>query len=1188
MDAIVRYVNTGGESFVSFALAMLIQSSLVIAVVLGIDLIIRKRVKAVFRYWLWMLVLVKLLLPTGLSSPTSLMYWVGRELPIPTTPGTFNTEPPIPIAEFGNTVEQKMLQEKEIVMPASSRPAFESVPSSPTEINIVTVEPSPKMAITWQGLVFLTWLAAVTTMSLLLIQRAFFVTRLVARADTPTGKIIDTFEYCRKQIGLRRNVSLKLSPAVTSPSACGIFRPAILIPQKLANQLDQHQLKAVILHELAHIKRGDLWVSMIQTVLQIAYIYNLLLWAANIIIRKVREKAVDETVLVAMGEQAEDYPQTLLDVFSLSYRRPKLGLTLIGVAESKKELTGRIKHMVSRPFPKKARLGALGLIGLLLIAAILLPMAKAKVEPGTVDEEPWPNVSSTDMHEKVDVVLEQIHELEQLRKERSKQYLASLSDEELTKVYARATAPQKIRPDNDAFLAAALEKVKQDRQAVLERLYKSTSILSDEDSRAFEEKTEIFTTELAALGPEAIEPLIERLSLNRGRNWWRYTSVTSKAINRMGPQAVDTLINLMNRPDLDSSQKSMVAKSLRHFADPRRKDVLIAGLDDDTGGVRLPCLQGLIAMGPDVVGKKRLNQILIDALQDDYHMVRWEAIRWLGKHGDESAVGQLEIIERYHPGRGKGDMRYQAREAINAILKRAGHDVKEVKRDSYDDTPPSRKELLEAAVCPNAAIRRLAVMWLDRYKDEQTAQFLIERIRLEISSIVLDQIGRSAYSLLMPPKEAATPPISAPFVQSAFDAFVDVVRNRGIVSVNIDNDVKEMVVVYGGDFPWHEKDRPDLRPVAIQAAGMMLRVADYHEIKLKNVDRFKNLVLESLNSKGFIPCYRAVTSLALYWENPKECFSPDQRQFLYQQLVPLLKSSDPDIRLIECLGFITDSQLTPDFVKLLKHKNSTVRSFAASALGHIGDSDAIGPLRELAGTDPVQHENGIYPVRKAAEDAIEKIECANRPPSTVLQIQQPNIILTPADEQAVLGASFVWLKLVDDSDITRSLNEAEISLDDHCLGYPVRELLWGQWISKYRLPLGKVKARKHKTIQQKVEPSKAPYVRYAEVNFESSFENKSDVNEVIKLIRWANNPWRVKDYIIDGENVDSSKLPFFRPFKGLEGPEGKHHEFYFPLEYPFLDSNRHFKLTPGEPNEVIFFNTYPGYFRPVFDPNINC
>jgi len=55
-----------------------------------------------------------------------------------------------------------------------------------------------------------------------------------------------------------------------------------------------------------------------------------------------------------------------------------LGLRLIGVAESKKALKWRIKHMLNRPIPKSSKLGALGIIVVFTIAAILLPMAKAQ------------------------------------------------------------------------------------------------------------------------------------------------------------------------------------------------------------------------------------------------------------------------------------------------------------------------------------------------------------------------------------------------------------------------------------------------------------------------------------------------------------------------------------------------------------------------------------------------------------------------------------------------------------------------------------------------------------------------------------------------------------------------------------------------------------------------------------------
>ncbi len=143
------------------------------------------------------------------------------------------------------------------------------------------------------------------------------------------------------------------------------------------SSLSPSQLRAVLLHELAHIKRGDLWVNFAQTVLQIIYFYNPLLWVANCIIRRVREQAVDEMVLVAMGEKAQQYPQTLVNVAKLAFKRPALSLRLIGVVESKSALAGRIKHILNRPMPKRAKLGILGLAVVIIIAAILLPMAKS-------------------------------------------------------------------------------------------------------------------------------------------------------------------------------------------------------------------------------------------------------------------------------------------------------------------------------------------------------------------------------------------------------------------------------------------------------------------------------------------------------------------------------------------------------------------------------------------------------------------------------------------------------------------------------------------------------------------------------------------------------------------------------------------------------------------------------------------
>ncbi len=145
----------------------------------------------------------------------------------------------------------------------------------------------------------------------------------------------------------------------------------------MLRQLRTPQLRSVLFHELAHVRRGDLWLSLLQTLLQIAYLYHPLLWWANARIRAIREQAVDETALAALGQEAEEYPRTLLSISKLAFGRPALSLRLLGVVESEKALTARIRHMVSRPFPKNARVGLRGLAALVVTALVLLPMARA-------------------------------------------------------------------------------------------------------------------------------------------------------------------------------------------------------------------------------------------------------------------------------------------------------------------------------------------------------------------------------------------------------------------------------------------------------------------------------------------------------------------------------------------------------------------------------------------------------------------------------------------------------------------------------------------------------------------------------------------------------------------------------------------------------------------------------------------
>jgi len=151
------------------------------------------------------------------------------------------------------------------------------------------------------------------------------------------------------------------------------------MPEQLLANLSTQKLKAVLTHELVHIKRRDLWLNTIQTILQVLYFYNPLLWLANAIIRQIREQAVDEATLANLGDEAKNYSSTLIDIAELALTRPHFSLRLVGVVESKKSLGGRIKHIASNPIPKSAKIGVGSLISIALMGMLLLPMAQGSV-----------------------------------------------------------------------------------------------------------------------------------------------------------------------------------------------------------------------------------------------------------------------------------------------------------------------------------------------------------------------------------------------------------------------------------------------------------------------------------------------------------------------------------------------------------------------------------------------------------------------------------------------------------------------------------------------------------------------------------------------------------------------------------------------------------------------------------------
>jgi HEAT repeat protein len=543
-----------------------------------------------------------------------------------------------------------------------------------------------------------------------------------------------------------------------------------------------------------------------------------------------------------------------------------------------------------------------------------------------------------------------------LRKEHSWRYLTSLSDDELARLYAR-TAAQRVLPFD-----TALQVVRKDRPNIIEQFLKYGSPLDEQQDKYFRSQHARLVDELAALGPRAL-PVI---TLRMGDDYRRtgHSALAVEALLKMGPSAVELLIPLMDSSD--GYLRSNVSHVLSELADPRAKDALLQGLEDNDGSVRRNAISGLVRLGPDAVGPSKLVSLLINQLQDGTCLI--ESIQGLERYGDETAVESLRVIERFYLGRGKADLRYPARMAMNAILQRAGKPVTEVSREHYSHEQPSYDEIRQATECPNAAIRQHAVLLLDRYRDDQTALFLIERISQEKNPGVLDQIARTLSILISHPKGSLEPIVSPEVMQKVFDAFLSTETIPALLT-------KHSQVRNPADFLALEQRK--LLAAVINGAGGVLYAANERKVRLERIEGFKNLVwiwgLTSNDPSLRVVSYSAVTTIATVSRQTGQSWLQYQKEQLLQQLAPLLDSPNPNIRLIECLGHIGDRRLTVRLIELLEHSDSSIRTFAAYALGRIGDPQALPALKHLADTDPHQYENGVYGVREAARRAIEQI-----------------------------------------------------------------------------------------------------------------------------------------------------------------------------------------------------------------------
>jgi len=210
----------------------------------------------------------------------------------------------LPLATFAHLASAEYRQ----------RAAFDS-PADVTEPGIVVQVGAGEMSVPWsvrivavldQALpwVLLAWFAGVILFVVRLNVGLMVARRMRSVATTaPPAELQQAFDALRRRLGVERAVRLMHSALVQAPTVIGWLRPVVLVPASCLTGLSTMQIEAILAHELAHIRRHDYLVSVLQSVIETLLFYHPAVWWVSKQVRRERECCCDEMAVAVGGDR---------------------------------------------------------------------------------------------------------------------------------------------------------------------------------------------------------------------------------------------------------------------------------------------------------------------------------------------------------------------------------------------------------------------------------------------------------------------------------------------------------------------------------------------------------------------------------------------------------------------------------------------------------------------------------------------------------------------------------------------------------------------------------------------------------------------------------------------------------------------------------------------------------------------
>lgn len=327
--------------------------------ILIIKLILKEKLTPRWSHLLWILLVIKMIVPFGPESNFSIFNKIeNREI---SDNSSYDNK------LYNNLVTKDNTQISDIINPHYSK--VESTSNINKNLLDYDIEPLDANLMAFNSEKFTKYIRILwilVTISILLfvvISYGVIYIKLNKYPNKSIQKLDNILEDAKELLYIRKDIKIIVNSYINTPAITGVFSPRILLPINMVNLKDS-ELKHIFLHELAHYKRKDNFLNGVLLIIQSIHWFNPLIWYFFKKLRENTELATDEKVLnILKDENYHDYGLTLLTVLS-KINGNRFQPNLVGMATNKKDMERRIMNIkfMKKSKSKKILLTAVGML----------------------------------------------------------------------------------------------------------------------------------------------------------------------------------------------------------------------------------------------------------------------------------------------------------------------------------------------------------------------------------------------------------------------------------------------------------------------------------------------------------------------------------------------------------------------------------------------------------------------------------------------------------------------------------------------------------------------------------------------------------------------------------------------------------------------------------------------------------